>query len=103
MNKEILCERNIFNIAPYPCETAMLNDLEISLSETFILENLKRTTDKIADLEDLDKDRWFTVAYLCNKYGNLERKFEDLEKRNKYMEEKIKRLIQQCLKLINKL
>ena len=70
----------------------MLNDLEISLSEIIIIENLKRTADRIADLEDLDEDRWSTIAHLCNKYEELEQKFKELENINKNLEEKMKNL-----------
>ena len=76
----------------------MLNNLEISLSEIIILENLKRTADSIADLEDLDEDRWSTVAHLCNKYEKLEQKCKELEKRNKNLEEKMKKLTEQFFK-----
>ena len=60
----------------------MLNDLELAISEVIIFENLKRTAERLTNLEELDEDRWSTVTYLCNKIGNLERNFKDLEKEN---------------------
>ena len=36
----------------------MLRDLEVSLSEIIISENLKRAANMITDLKDLDEDRW---------------------------------------------
>ena len=61
----------------------MLNDLEITISEVILFENLKLTAERLSDLEELDEDRWSTVAYLCNKIENLERNFKDLEKKIK--------------------
>ena len=63
------------------CE--MLNDLEITISEVILFENLKSTVERLNDLEELDEDRWSTIAHLCNKIENLERNFKDLEKENK--------------------
>ena len=62
----------------------MLNDLEASVSEVIIFENLKRTAERIADLESLDEDRWSTVAYLCNKIEKLEQDYRKIEKENKH-------------------
>ena len=61
----------------------MLNDLEITVSEVILFENLKLTAERLNDLEDLDEDRWSTIAHLCNKIENLERNFKDLEKENR--------------------
>ena len=62
----------------------MVNDLEASVSEVIIFENLKRTAERIADLESLDEDRWSTVAYLCNKIEKLEKDYRKIEKENKH-------------------
>ena len=62
----------------------MLNDLEASVSEVIIFENLKRIAERIADLESLDEDRWSTVTYLCNKIGILEKDYRKIEKENKH-------------------
>ena len=60
----------------------MLNDQEFSKSEVIIFENLKRAAKKINDLEDLDEDRWATVAYLCDKVTSLEKVIKNLERGN---------------------
>ena len=60
----------------------MLNDQEFSKSEVIIFENLKRAAKKINDLEDLDEDRWATVAYLCDKVTSLEKVIKNLERDN---------------------
>ena len=62
----------------------MLNDLEASVSEVIIFENLKRTAERIADLESLDEDRWSTVSYLCNEIEKLEQDYRIIEKENKH-------------------
>ena len=79
----------------------MLSDLEVSLSEIIILENLKRAADRITDLEDLDEDRWSTVAYLCKKLEGFERSIRDLEKKNKDLEKANKDLTEQVSKINN--
>ena len=61
----------------------MLNDLEITVAETIILENLRKTSERLTDLESLDEDRWSTVVYLCNKIEKLENKLTNLIKVNK--------------------
>ena len=61
----------------------MLNDQELSRSEAIIFENMENAADRINDLEDLNKDRWATVAYLCEKIKNLEKDNQDVEKRTK--------------------
>ena len=81
----------------------MLSDLEVSLSEIIILENLKRAADRITDLEDLDEDRWSTVAYLCKKLDGLERSIRDLEEKNKDLAKANKDLTEQVLKINNTL
>ena len=61
----------------------MLNDLEITISEVILFENLKLTAERLNDLEELNEDRWSTIAHSCNKIENLERNFKDFEKENK--------------------
>ena len=56
----------------------MLINLDITVSEVILFENLKRTSEKITDLEELDEDRWSTIAYLCKKLENLEQNFNNL-------------------------
>ena len=63
----------------------MLNDLELTISEVIIFGNLKRTAERLTDLDELDEDWWSIVTYLCNKIGNLERNFKGLEKENKIL------------------
>ena len=60
----------------------MLNDQEFSLSEIIIFENLKNAAKRINELEDLDEDRWATVAYLCDKVTSLEKVIKNLERDN---------------------
>ena len=48
----------------------MLNNLDITVSELILFENLKRTAERITYLEELDEDRWSTIAYLCKKVEN---------------------------------
>ena len=81
----------------------MLSDLEVSLSEIIILENLKRAAYRITDLEDLDEDCWSTVANLCKKLEGLERSIRDLEEKNKDLAKANKDLTEQVLKINNTL
>ena len=60
----------------------MLNNLDITVSELILFENLKRTAERITDLEELDEDRWSTIAYLCKKVENLEQNFKTLCEEN---------------------
>ena len=45
----------------------MLNDLQTTVSEAIIFENLKQTAEKLEYLEQLDKNHWVTTACLCKK------------------------------------
>ena len=56
----------------------MLNNPDITVSEVILFENLKRTSERITDFEELDEDRWSTTAYLCKKLENLEQNFNNL-------------------------
>ena len=58
----------------------ILNDLQTTVSEAIIFENLKRTAEKLGYLEELDKDHWVTTAWLCKKIESLERNIQKLEK-----------------------
>ena len=49
----------------------MLNDLRITVTEIILFENMKRTAERIPDLEELDEGRRSTIAYLCKKIENL--------------------------------
>ena len=60
----------------------MLNNLDITVSEVILFENLKRTAERITDLEESDEDRWSTIAYLCKKVENLEQNFKTLREEN---------------------
>ena len=60
----------------------MLNNLDITVSEVILFENLKRTAERITDLEELDEDRWSTIAYLCKKVENSEQNFKTLREEN---------------------
>ena len=60
----------------------MLNNLDITVSEVILFENLKRTAERITDLEELDEDRWSTIAYSCKKLENLEQNFSNLREEN---------------------
>ena len=46
------------------------------------MENLEQTSERINNLEDLDKDRWATVAYLCDKVKSLEQRIKIIEREN---------------------
>ena len=60
----------------------MLNNLDITVSEVLLFENLKRTAEILTNLEELDEDRWSTIAYLCKKVLNLEQNFKNLREEN---------------------
>ena len=60
----------------------MLRILEASGTEAVIFENLEQTSDWINNLEDLDKDGWATVAYLCDKVKSLEQRIKNIEREN---------------------
>ena len=51
----------------------MLSNLEVSISEVIIFKNLRKAVERNSELEDLDEDRWSTVAYLCSNFQKLER------------------------------
>ena len=60
----------------------MLSILEALGTEAVIFENLKQTSERMNNLEDLDKDRWATVAYLCDKVKSLEQRIKNVEREN---------------------
>ena len=70
----------------------MLSDLEVSISEVNIFENLRKAAERITELEDFDEDRWFTVAYLCSTLQKLEKGFKDLVKENQKLEQENEKL-----------
>ena len=41
---------------------------------------MRQTTERLGDLEELDKDHWATIASLCKKIESLEQKIQNLEK-----------------------
>ena len=57
----------------------MLNDLQTTVSEAIIFENLKQTAEKLGYLEELDKGHWGTTAWLCKKIESLEQNIQNLE------------------------
>ena len=65
----------------------MLSDLEVSISEVIIFENLRKAAERITELEDLYQDRWSTVAYLCSNFEKLKKDFEDLKKENQKLKQ----------------
>ena len=81
----------------------MLNDQEFSKSEVIIFENLKRVAKKINDLEDLDEDRWATVAYLCDKITGLENVIKNLEKDNQDLKKVNETLLNKNIEIDDKL
>ena len=60
----------------------MLNDLGITVTEIILFENLKQTAKTITDLEELNEDRWTTIAYLFKKLENLKQSFKNLHAEN---------------------
>ena len=60
----------------------MLSILEASGTEAVIFENLEQTSERINNSEDLDKDRWATVACLCDKVKSLELRIKKVEREN---------------------
>ena len=77
----------------------MLNNLEISGSEAIIFENLENVVERVNDLEDLDQDRWATVAHLCDKIKSLEKKITNLEKENRDLKQLNKTVVEETLQL----
>ena len=77
----------------------MLSDLEASISEVIIFENLRKAVEKISELKDLDEDRWSTVAYLCSNFEKLEKGFKELEKENRKLKQENDELITQITQL----
>ena len=80
----------------------MLNDLEITVAETIIFDNLRKTSERLTDLENLDGDRWSTVPYSCNRIEKLENKFTNLIKVNKDLNHKNEILNRNFLELNEK-
>ena len=81
----------------------MLNDQEFSLSEIIIFENLKNAAKRINDLEDLDEDRWATVAYLCDKVAGLEKVIKNLERDNQDLKKTNETLLNKNIEIDDKL
>ena len=77
----------------------MLSDLEVSISEVIIFENLRKAAERISELEDLDEDRWSTVAYLCSNFEKLEKGSKELEKENQKLKQENKNLKEQIAQL----
>ena len=77
----------------------MLNNLDITVSELILFENLKRTAERITYLEELDEDRWSTIAYLCKKVENWEQNFKTLCEENNSLAQTNKNLTKIIYKL----
>ena len=77
----------------------MLNYLEISGSEAIIFENLENVVERVNDLEELDHDRWATVAHLCDKVKSLEQRIKNLENEKRDLEQFNKTLMDETLQL----
>ena len=75
----------------------MINYLEISGSEAIIFENLENVVERVDDLEDLDQDRWATIAHLCDKVKSLEKKITNLEKENRDLKQFSKTVVEETL------
>ena len=64
---------------------------------------MKNAAHKINDLEDLDKDRWATVAYLCHKVNGLEEAIKNLEKDNQNLKKTNETLLNKNIEIDDKL
>ena len=64
---------------------------------------MKNAAKKINDLEDLDKDRWATLAYLCDKGNCLEKAIKNLEKDNQDLKKTNETLLNKNIEIDDKL
>ena len=87
----------------YLQSNSILSDLGVSISEVIIFENLRKAAERISELEDLDEDRWSTVAYLCSNFEKLEKSFKELEKENQKLKLENEKLNTQITQLKKKL